>query len=285
MTTAVATTPNKESLIAGDLIADSASSLGFFTDEEFTEAIERMKKSIERSRVILEMILIPGVHFGNPKDSKGRLAFKKDILYAAGAEELIKTFRCSLRLDPERPDIEVITEDYVAITVFRYLVDLRGRVLARAEGTCTSKDKRFKRFDGKGYTYTDAREPLHDIRAMANKRCKVSLAREGFGLAGFLGSEETAGHEDETESEERPIAPWSPEEKEQLYAAAAGKGMSREQFAQLTIDTLGRRQIGTGADVKKMVDAIAVWSKPAKAKEEPKPGHDEDFIDDRDIAD
>jgi hypothetical protein len=159
----------------------------------------------------------------------------------------------------------VETSEYVSVTVYRTIVDRSGNEGGRVAASCTTKEKRFKRRDGKGYVFDDAREVLHDCRQMAEKRAEVLLVRGALGLTAFLAAEDEM--DEALQQPEKPLVPWSEDEKRRVYAAAADKGIGKRQFATLVQETLGRPTVGTGPDVVAMLAAIAEWKPPVTATE------------------
>ncbi len=168
-----------------DLAAMKGRDLADLTDPEFEEGKRRLKTVQRRMQEILETALIENAHFGNPTDSNGRQAFKKPILFKAGAEELRRLLRLTLRR--MAPDDVIAEADYVAVTVELGIFDGSGRLLATRRASCTTKEKRFKKFDSSGgWTYEDAREKLHDCTAMAEKRAGNLLTCEVSGATAFF---------------------------------------------------------------------------------------------------
>ena len=160
-------------------------------DEEFQAGLDKLRRRQERMQQILETSLIEDVHYGNPKVGTGanaKRAFQKPMLYQAGAEELQKLFRFSVR--PIKPNDIIATEDFVSVTVTLGCYDLGGNLLSVRSGSCTSVEGRFKRRDGKGFTYRDAREILHPCAAMAEKRAHSFAVRAATGATGFFAAEE-----------------------------------------------------------------------------------------------
>lgn len=152
------------------------------SDEEFARGLERIQLRQRRMRQILDQVLIAEVHYGNPNN-----AFPQPILYKAGAEELRGFFKISLRrVDEQR----VVTREYVEIVVRLGAYDHTGRLLAERSAACNTMEKRFQRRNGKGYTYVDAREALHDCVAMAEKRAGTLLTLEVTGASGFFANRE-----------------------------------------------------------------------------------------------
>lgn len=236
--------------------------LADISEEEFGRGLERLKLRQTRMRRILETALEPDVHFGNPKDKNGKGVFEKPILYQAGAQELRNLL--GLTLVKLEANTEVIEGDFVSVTVHMGIQDRVGRLVAVRDANCNTAEKRFQRYDGKGPIWKDAREKMHDCVAMAEKRAGNLLTLEASGATGFFSSDDVPdGEEDDI------ITPWSAEEKKLCYETASGKGIGRKAFAELTLKTLGRDQVGTGEDVRQLLAAIAAWVRPAKKQEEP----------------
>lgn len=253
-----------------EIMAVKTRDLASLSDLEFEKGLERVKTIQVRMQRILKETLTVDVHFGREKDSGGRPVFKKDRLKKAGAEEIRRIIKLTCK-DVADPVI-VADADACYVVVNRGIFDAYGNCLATARGACHTKEKRFKSRSG-GWTYTDPREELHNCVAMANKRTDSLLTAEASGATAFFsdGDDMVDALEDE-----KQIKPWTDSEKTIVGEAAATKGMGRNTFAKVVRDTLGRSEVGTGDDVKKLLNAIAVWVKPPKVdapetKAEPKP--------------
>lgn len=251
-------------LATQDQLSRPGKDLADLSDVEFEEGLKRLKLVQHRIQKLLETALVEGAHYGNPETGNGGTAFKKPILYKAGAEELRRLMRYSLRRlsadeititdpTPESP------EGFVAVVVEMGLFDATGRLLAVKRAACTTKEGRFRKY-GKnpGWTYDDAREKLHDCLTMAEKRCGTLLTCEATGATAFLANGEEM--ESALEEAERPITPWTDAEKKAVYAKAAEKGIGRKAFAALVLKELGRAAVGTGPDVVNLLSAIARWT-------------------------
>lgn len=233
--------------------------LGSLSDQQFETALARIETRKVRMQRILESFLVPDAHFGKPP------GIKKPILYRAGADELASAFRLEIVTDPAKPDVVVAESDFASVTVHRAVLDGAGRLVARTTASCTSKEKRFKRADGTGFVYADARETLNDLHAMAEKRAFVRLTVSALGLAAWLSAEEEMS--DSLEEKEQPLTPWTVEEKADVYAAAKQKGLGKKAFLALIQQTLGREKVGSGDDVVQLKAAIAAWQKPTTTTE------------------
>lgn len=242
---------------------ETQSDIGLMSDKEFERAFQAVELRKKRVARILESFLIEGKHYGNPDVGNGRKAFQKPILYQAGAEELRSIFGWT-PVEMAPPVIESSAE-FVSVRVTIGIEDRNGRIIAIRGGACTSKEKRFKRRDGKGFTYEDARETLHDCVAMAEKRAGNLGTRAAAGLTGYLGAEDDEENTQEAEQDNRPLTPWTEPEKARVFDAARAKGMTRGNLKQLTLDTLGRAEVGAGQEVDQLIAAIAQWTKPAPA--------------------
>lgn len=232
----------------------SSHDIGSLAPSVFEEALARLETRKVRMARILDSVLVPDAHFGKPP------GIKKPILYRAGADELASAFRLEIVTDPGHPDVVIVESDFASVTVHRAILDGAGRVVARTTAACTSKEKRFRRADGNGWTYSDAREVLNDLHAMAEKRAFVRLTVSALGLAAWLAAEEEM-----TESlaePDTPITPWTPEERQRVYKAAADRGIGKQAFRDLVGATLGREKVGTGEDVAHVLAAIAAWNRP-----------------------
>lgn len=234
--------------------------LGSLSDQQFESALARIETRKVRMQRILESFLVPDAHFGKPP------GIKKPILYRAGADELASAFRLEIVTDPAKPDVVIAESDFASVTVHRAILDGAGRFVARTTASCTSKEKRFKRADGTGFVYADARETLNDLHAMAEKRAMVRLTVSALGLAAWLAAEEEMS--ESLEEKEQPLAPWTEEEKASVYAAAKAKGIGKKTFLALIQETLGRDKVGSGDDVVQLLAAIKKWEKPRAAGDE-----------------
>lgn len=238
--------------------------LADLSEVEFEEGLKRLKTVQQRIQKLLETALVEGGHYGNPDTYDGGKAFKKPILYKAGAEELRRLMRYSLRrLGPDVVTVLAPTPEdpqgYVSVVVEMGLYDATGRLLAVKSAACTTKEGRFRKYGKQGgWTYDDAREKLHDCLTMAEKRCGTLLTCEATGATAFLANGEEM--ESALEEAERPITPWTDAEKKAVYAKAAEKGIGRKAFAALVLKELGRAAVGTGPDVVNLLSAIARWT-------------------------
>lgn len=280
-TTALTKLP-AEAPLPAKAVTYASTALAEMTDEEFELALGRVKKSIERQRRVMEEVLIEGVHYGNPRTDRGSLAFKKPILMLPGVDHLAETFRCTWGVG-EQSDVEEVSATYVRVTIHRRLYDLRGNVIAQAEGTCVSHEKRFeKSYKGQstGWTWgSDPRGALHDIRAMATKRCKVACVLDAFGLRGWLANEDD-GAPDQQKSQ--PIVPWTREERQAVMGAALAQGITKEELQYIKERLFGDRQVGAEKDaadflahVKKMTPADVAAVRRAVNPPSPTPSDDE----------
>lgn len=238
--------------------------LSDLSDAAFEDGLRRVKLAQARMSRLLSEALVEDAHFGNPKTKSGKPAFKKPILLKAGAEEIRRLMRYHLRR--VEPDQIVQTSEYVSVIVTLGIYDSFDRLLAVKSAACTTKEKRFLKFDGSGPIFTDAREELHNCVAMAEKRCGSLLTCEVSGATAFFANAETMS--DALEEEDQVVSPWTAEEKKVTYAEAAAAGIGRSAFAALVMKTLGRAQVGTGEDVKKLRDAIKAQGADAEPTDE-----------------
>lgn len=239
--------------------------LADLTDAEFQRGLERLKTVQTRMQLLLATALVEGAHFGNPKDDKGREAFKKPILFQAGAQELRRLMR--LNLSRTRDDQIVSTEEYCEAVITLGIYDGTGRFIVERKGACNSREKRFKKFGGGGWIYDDAREVLHVVIAMAEKRAASLCTLEASGATAFLANGEEM---EEGLADDKPITPWTDEEKKSVYERAGKKSIGRKQFSTLVMETLGRAEVGTGEDVARLFAAIDAYQAEAP-KAEPAP--------------
>lgn len=266
--------PRKESaaLVAGQ--AARVADLADMSEPEFEAALARADKARRRVERILDNMLIPGAHYGNPKN-----AFQHPILKLAGAEVLETNFRLTIYAPTTGGttdrDVTIIPPTYgidgktildpgwVSVTLSRGIMAPDGSRIGITTANCNSREKRFKKHGSSStekFTYQDARETLHDCLSIAEKRCKVRLVRGALGLTAWLESEEEM--EASVAEEDTPTELWTEVEKKSVYDAAQKKGLGRRALTALVQDTLGRTQVGAGADVTKLLAAIEAWKKP-----------------------
>jgi hypothetical protein len=227
--------------------------LATVSDEDFEQGLARIATRQKRMARILETVLVEEVHYGNPKTRDGREVFPKPILYQAGAEELRNLFRLRLR-HVEAPRI-IETAEYVSVTVMVAIEDTAGRLSAPRSGNCNTMEKRFERRDGKGFTYKDAREKVHECLAMAEKRAGALATKEITGANAFFASQDEDAmrqHLAEAETDE----PITEEQRQKLYADCRAAGIkTKEQLADFVKDTIGEGEIGQ-KDLDKLNEAL-----------------------------
>jgi hypothetical protein len=238
-------------------LAEPGHDLADLTDVEFENGIKRLKTVQSRMKRILEEALVVDVHYGKESDSRGNPVFKKNRLKKAGAEELRRLMK--LRVSDIAPPVVVMTDELVSVTVTCGIFDSMGRMLCEGQGACNTKEKRFRRFDKKGWIYEDPREEYHNCLAMARKRVAALLTSEASGATGFFAD---ADGMEAAEEEDRPITPWTPDEEKRVIAACQAKGIGRQTYAKLREEALGRVHVGSGADVEKLLAVIAAYTRP-----------------------
>jgi len=202
-----------------------AATLATMSDEDFERGIAQLKLQQARMLRLLDEVLVENVHYGNPNK-----AFKNPILMQAGAEELRRLLRLTTReLDRET----VVTAEYCSCQITIGIYGPTGIPLATKQGACTSVEKRFVAKSGKGFIYTDAREVLHQVIAMARKRAEVLATREATGATGFLvGEEEMEKAVAEAESAADPGArPRTVEQQDQIIAGMKEIGIRTKSEA------------------------------------------------------
>lgn len=223
------------------------------SEEEFEQGLTKIQTRQKRMARILETVLVKDVHFGNPKTRDGRDVFPKPILYQQGAEELRNLFRLRLRHVDDPKIIE--TAEYVSVTVTVAIEDSAGRLSAPRSGNCNTMEKRFERRDGKGYTYKDAREMVHQCLAMAEKRAGTFATKEVTGANAFFATQDEDAmlqHLAEAETDE----PITDEQRQKLYADCRAAGIkTKEQLAEFVKGTIGEGEIGQ-KDLAKLYDAL-----------------------------
>lgn len=225
------------------------------SEEEFEQGLQRLELRQKRMQKIIATALIEDVHYGNPKDKNGRGAFKKPMLYQAGAEELMSLWRLTpgMAQDP----ILDASEAFVSATVVIAIHDSMGRVLAVRSGTCNTLEKRFKRNDDKGFLYNDAREMLHNVIAMAEKRAISFAVRAATGATAFFAAEEEMDKALAEPEEEEKRTPWTADERKLVQRAAVQMGMKTgPELKTFIVQTLGRPFVATGDDVATLLEAL-----------------------------
>jgi hypothetical protein len=227
--------------------------LATLSDDEFEQGLAKIATRQKRMARILETVLVDGVHYGNPKTKDGREVFPKPILYQQGAEELRNLFRLRLR-HVEDPRI-IETAEYVSVTVTVAIEDSVGRLSAPRSGNCNTMERRFERKDGKGYTYKDAREMVHQCLAMAEKRAAAFSTKEVTGASAFFATQDEDAmlqHLAEAETDE----PWTEEQRQKFYAEARAAGIkTKDQLAELVKEAIGEGEVGQ-KDVPKLYEAL-----------------------------
>lgn len=285
----------RNALVQQDAILDLAT----MSEDDFNRALDRAGIARKRVERILESVLVPGAHFGNPEND-GRKAFKHPVLYLAGAEALITMFRLQVYEVMEKQRETVIVDPtldaagniadpgFVSVTVCYGIAMGNGTIGGTTIANCNSREKRFRKFSGKEkWTYEDARETLHDCISIAIKRAVVRLVRGALGLTPWLATEEEMDAAAEREKKKLLADPWTKEDKTRVYAEARKYGIqTTEQFFKLRDHVLGRGEIGTGDDVARLLIAIPTWDVATGApKATPLDENaDDDELSDREIA-
>ncbi len=242
------------------------------SEQEFQAGLARLKLRQQRMQQILETVLVEGVHYGNPNN-----AFPKPMLLQAGAEELRNLFRLQLVRVGEPQ--EIATKEFCSVTVTMATLDGAGRILAPRTANCNTLEKRFERKDKKGYTYTDAREMLHQCYAMAEKRAGTLSTREVTGATGFFAAEEDMEKAlAEREAEEAGRQPLPEDDRQRFAQAAAKYGITEARLAGFLLEVLGEERELRVSDVPALRDAIAKLKAAAPKKKgsagaaKPEPG-------------
>ena len=183
---------------------DQVFDVATLSEEQFEHGLQQLKRRQQRMQQILDTVLVEGVHYGNPT-IKGttKKAFEKPMLLQAGAEELAKFFRLTCR--HAEPPIIAATRDYCTVTVSLGCFDIGGRLITVRSASCNSLEKRFKRGSG-GWTYTDAREVVHQCLTMAEKRAQTLVVRAATGATGFFAAEEEMERALAEDEVQRPLS-------------------------------------------------------------------------------
>lgn len=263
-----------------ELVAKKQFDVANLSDEQFEQGLERIRVRQKRMQQILDTALIEGVHYGNPKTSQGREVFPKPILYQAGAEELRNLFRLQLVRVGEAVVIE--TKEYVSVTVTMAVMDGAGRILAPRTGNCNTLEKRFEKRGGGGWTYSDAREMVHQCYAMAEKRAGVFATREVTGATGFFAAEDEMEKALEArEAEAAGKQPLPARDRESFVGACKRAGIPEAEIEGFIETTLGEKRDLMVADVEPLRAALKEFkAKKAGAKKAEEKGPDAGFDDD-----
>lgn len=234
----------------------SSYELSNMSDRMFERGLERM--ATRQKRIVkLMQALKEGVHWGNPKDRHGNDVFDKPILFVEGADELRLVFRMHLCEIVGKPDLIVQSEEFVSVIVYRGIVDMTGQVVATGTASCNTKEKRFKKYAGDGWIYTDAREKLHECLVMAENRVAKALTVEALGLGPFFAR--GGAPEDEV------IDPLSDDERRGVMKLAAARGMTRKELIDLIVSLFGRPKAAK-SELETLTAAIEAWVKPQQEK-------------------
>lgn len=257
------------------ILNDRGKDLADLSEAEFEAGLVRLQMVKSRMLRLLDTVLVDGAHYGNPKDDKGRSAFKKPILLQAGAQELRRLMRLSCRRTA--PDAVVSTSDFVSVKVTLGVFDQSGRFIVERTGSCNSKEKRFKKYGGNdSWIYEDAREVEHTIAAMAEKRAASLCTLEASGATAFLANGEEMA---EDLADDKPITPWTDTEKQSVYDLCAKFSIGRKALGAIVSTALdGRTEIGTGDDVlliRAAIEAAGAAKAATKAtKDAPTPSEE-----------
>lgn len=218
------------------------------TDAEFEAGLERVLKRQQRMQRIIATALVKEVHYGTAHG-----VFKKPMCYKAGQEELRNLFGLKIVIT-EREVIQ--TAEYTSVWLTVACQDRAGRILAPRSGACSSLERRFKKFNGKGYTWEDARETLSDCLQMAEKRAGNLSTLEATGASAFLSAEEEIGEALADRGEEAPQA-WTDEERTKFYADAKAAGIqTRNDLKRFILGVLGGEREVLSIDVPELYAAL-----------------------------
>lgn len=235
------------------------------SDQEFQAGLARLKLRQHRMQQILEAVLVEGVHYGIPKTKDGREVFPKPMLLLAGAEELRNMYRLQLIRVGEPK--EIATKEFCSVTVTMAILDGAGRILAPRTANCNTLEKRFEKRNGSGWTYTDAREMLHQCYAMAEKRAGTLSTREVTGATGFFAAEEDMEKAlSEREAEEAGRQPLPEDDRQKFAQAAAKYGITEARLAAFLLEVLGEERELRVSDVPALRAALGKLKAAAKTK-------------------
>jgi hypothetical protein len=248
-----------------EIMAQPGKDLADLSEVEFKRGLERIRLVQERMEKILATALQEGKHYSNFGG-----AFKQKLLVKAGAEEVRRLMRVRVRR-LAAPDV-LATEDWVSVTVHLGVYDEMGRLIAERSANCNTKEARFYNQKSSKWTYTDAREMVHQCLAMADKRASVDLTEEASGATGYFATAEalSAGIE-----EGAAIAGCSGEDKIRIKEAALAKKMTKGILFATMIGATGRDMADGEVEpfvaeneVQMVLDAIAEWAPARKVEAE-----------------
>lgn len=250
--TAVQQIEQKRWEVTQDILGQPGRGLADLSEPEFVAGLERVKKAHERMQRIIRESLVKGVHYDNPNG-----AFPRDILTKSGSGMLTRL--CRLTARPVGEVLTIATEEWVSVTAEIALYDSMGRVVGYEIGNCNTREARFRKRNGRDWTYNDPREKLHECLMMARKRATSAAVLTATGADAFFANEELIAEA----LEDRPLDKWTTAERQAVINAAHAAGMNRREFNDLIVRELGRKEVGTGAEVQQLLDAIKKWQ-PAK---------------------
>jgi len=229
------------------LLERPAFDIAAMSDAQFEEALALHKKRQERVQKVLLNLLERGLDYGTVPGVEG------DFPWEGAADKVARFLRWNVKLMNDR-SVE-ITNDALLVTLELGIFDQQGQLLATCLRGCSSKEKRFRKRNG-GWRFDDHREVLNECVSMAAKRAKVAGVLSAAGIKGVFKSLEARDASDEG------AEPWTKEEQRWVKEAAKKAGMkTRDEIRQLAIDVLGRDFVGTGEDVRTLLEAIEAKGK------------------------
>src|SRR5690606_19248898 len=110
------------------------------------------------------------------------------------------------------------------------IFDEMGRMICQGMGNCDTKEARFRKRNGVGWIYADAREKLHDCLVMAEKRAATQLTLEASGATGYFADADMLA---EAIENGEAIVGCSEEDIKHIKEAAKAKGMKSPEFWQV----------------------------------------------------
>lgn len=244
-------------------------SLATMTDEEFEAGIAKLKTVQRRVQRLLKEVLIPDVHYGNPKDRNGRPVFQHPMLYQAGAEELRRLLRFQVRVLGQ-PDV-VMDDSFVSVTVVVGVFSSTGELLCQKLANANSLERAYERRDRKGFVYSDPREVLHACMTKAVKRASSLATREAAGATGFFAAEEELA--DALEQETDPLdQPADKADQDVLITRARDLGVkTKPQLLELIREAVGPEryaQCGGTFSKRDVGETVALIEQKKRAREQ-----------------
>lgn len=244
-----------------DLLANRrAYDIADLSDSEFDAMLKRERVRLDRVKQIIRNDLVPGKDYGVLPGTDKPTGFE------GAADKIAMRFRWTPRRIGEPSILREPGRLMVTLTVG--IFNNLGQLVASADRSCSTREKRFRRKGQDKWKYEDPDECLNECVAMAFKRGKNAAIFSACGIKGEWGEEEVEEDTPET---------WTPEQKQVAYGLAPKAGIKApEEFAAFVQETLGREAV-YAVDVPKLMAALEAKveaRKQAKAAKAEKPEQD-----------